>query len=171
MAKTKEYVEAGSIHKDCGGIYRKNGSCSCNISPPCSVCTSVELICQKCDFVLEQEDYDYIPDRDILSTPPSKPVVKKSTECEKETDDGTKYYVEKYFDTYPDGVIKKNLTKSEAKAFVSMQERGDRMVGRGYKVVYYIKKEINGLTDLEHQEKIAKDGDVVCVDLTGGLND
>ena len=39
------------------------------------------------------------------------------------------------------------------------------------KAKIHIKKEINGLTDLEHQEKIAKDGDVVCVDLTGGLND
>lgn len=44
--------EEGAIcNRDgCQGImeWEKNGSCSCHINPPCSVCTDAKLTCNEC---------------------------------------------------------------------------------------------------------------------------
>jgi len=58
------FYEEGDICPECkkGMLeYRRVEQCTCHINPPCSACVSAPLICNKCDFEPEEDDYRDIP--------------------------------------------------------------------------------------------------------------
>ncbi len=154
MENNNEFFEKGDTHH-CGGIMIVEGQCTCHISAPCLVCETNDLVCNKCGYEYEGQALSggWV---DGKSSVAKKEGFKPCQE--QEIDDGKRYYVEAYFDTYPDGIMKKNLTKPEAKKYVDMLHMGNAMTGRGYKVTYEIKEEIEGLTAEEQLIKLANLG-------------
>ena len=138
-----DWISAGELHEECGGIYARTEPCRCHVSPPCSACTSGELECLKCGFVLEQDDGSYIPPK------PLETIVKSSiVECVKievEQDDGLTYYVEQYFDCHFDRIVGRGLSKANALALKKRLEHEDYIDyirGRGLKLKdFYVKLE------------------------------